>query len=290
MRARFFGQHLLASGLISAPQLLAAVEYQDRNNPRLGSYAVSLGLVTPFEVEQIRALQAREDLRFGEAAVQLKLLTEEQVQEVLAKQDHAHVPLGEALIALGYLSAQQVETAAVEFMAAEEQLEPEVVTIPEDLPLRELAVELFHLTHKLLLRVCDLTSKTERLRVVGDVVPLSDRNAAVALSGAINTTVLLCLPETVAFEVAKRFSGELTPSEQDLENIVCELATILCGNLQSVMAERGTRLQLAPAELVGSRISLPPGRRFALVPFVTHRGQVLVSLSLPSIAASVKAD
>jgi hypothetical protein len=27
---------------------------------------------------------------------------------------------------------------------------------------------------------------------------------------------------------------------------------------------------------------LPPGKRAALVPFLTHRGQVLVSMSLPS--------
>jgi CheY-specific phosphatase CheX len=284
MRARFFGQYLLAHGRVTAPQLLAAVEYQERNDTRLGTCAVGLGLVTPFEVEQIRALQAREDLRFGEAAVKLGLISDQQLQEVLAKQENAHVQLGEAVVALGYLTASEVEAAAAEFLSSEAQIEPEVVTIPDDLPSRELAFELFHLTHKLLLRVCDLTSKTERLRIVQDVLPLSDRNGGIAISGAAQTTVMLSLPDAVAFDVAKRFSGEITPNDRDVDNIVLELVNLLCGNLQSVMAERGVRLQLAEPELLGPRMSLPPGRRVALVPFLTHRGQVLVSMSLPNSA------
>jgi CheY-specific phosphatase CheX len=242
-----------------------------------------MGLVTPFEVEQIRALQAREDLRFGEAAVKLGVLSDAQLQQVLETQQGAHVPLGDAVVALGYLTPEQVEAAAAQFLAAEARLEPEVVTIPDDLPLRDFAFELFHLANKLLLRVCDVTSKTERLRVVEDVLPLSDRNAAVAISGEVETAVMLCLPDAVAIDVAKRYSGELAPPERDVDHIVLELANLLCGNLQSVMAERGVRLKLAEPELLGSRISLPPGKRAALVPFLTHRGQVLVSMSLPSV-------
>jgi CheY-specific phosphatase CheX len=285
MRARFFGQHLLGQGLITAQQLLAAVQYQGRNDTRLGSCAVELGLVTPFEVEQIRAVQAREDLRFGEAAVKLGLLSEGQLEEVLGRQENAHVPLGEAVVALGYLTAPQVEAAAAAFLASEAQIEPEVVTIPDDLPLRELAFELFHLAHKLLLRVCDLTSKTERLRIVHDALPLSDRNGSVTITGTADLTVRLCLPDPVAFDVAKRFSGELEPSARDLDAIVLELVHLLCGNLQSVVAERGMSLQLAAPELLGRRTSLPPGKRVALVPFLTHRGQVLVSMSLPGATA-----
>lgn len=276
---------MLARGLLTAPQLLAAVEYQERYDTRLGSCAVAMGLLTPFEVEQVRAAQAREDLRFGEAAVKLGLLSDAQLEDVLAKQLDAHVPLGDAVVALGFMKAAQVEAAAAEFLAAEAQLEPEVVTIPDDLPLRELAFELFHLAHKLLLRVCDVTSKTERLRVVADVLPLSDHNATVAISGAIATSVTLCLPDAVAVEVAKRFSGELAPPRHAVEQIVLELANLLCGNLQSVMAERGVRLWPADAVLLGSHASLPPGRRAALVPFVTHRGQVLVSMDLPADSA-----
>jgi CheY-specific phosphatase CheX len=281
MTARFFGQYLVAQGVITAPQLLAAVEYQSRNNSRLGELAVALGLATPFEVEQIRALQATEDLRFGEAALKLGVLAADDIERAAAARASGHVQLGEALIALGYLDQKRAEQAAAAFLAAEAELEPEVVTIPADLPRRAVAFELFHLAHKLLLRVCDLTSKTERLRIIRDVLPLSDRNARVAISGAFQGSVLLCLPQAVAFDVAARFSGEIAPDDDAIDAIVAELANLLCGNLQSVLADQGTRIQLGAAEHLAARVSMPPGSRVALVPFVTHRGQILVGLSLP---------
>jgi len=292
MKPRFFGHYLLANGLITAPQLLAAVEYQERNNPRLGELAVSMGLATQFEVEQIHALQATKDLRFGDAAQQLGLLDREKVARAVGAQQDRHLQLGQALAALGYLLPAQVEAAAAEFIAAEARLEPESVTIPEDLPLRRVAFELFHLAHKLLLRVCELPSKTERLRVVSDVVPLSDRNVAVALRGlpapelpdatdGASSSVLLCLPQQIAVDLATRFSGEIAPSDAAVDGVACELTSILCGNLQSVLAEQGARVEVSEPEVVPSRLSLPPGRRMALVPFVTHQGLVLVSLALP---------
>jgi CheY-specific phosphatase CheX len=284
MRARFFGQYLVARGVITAPQLLAAVEYQARNNSKLGEFAVALGLTTPFEIEQIRAFQATEDLRFGEAALKLGVLAPEDIERAASAHETGHVHLGEALIALGYLEPEQVEKAAAAFLAAEAELAPEVLTIPADLPQREVAFELFHLAHKLLLRVCDVASKTERLRVVHDVLPLSDRNARVAISGAIQSSVLLCLPQAIAFDVAARFSGEIAPDEAAIDAIVGEMANLLCGNLRSVLAAQGTHIEIARAEHVGARVSMPPGTRVALVPFLTHRGQALVGLSLPAQA------
>jgi hypothetical protein len=289
MKPRFFGQYLLANGLINAPQLLAAVEYQERNNPRLGELALSMGLATQFEVDQIQALQATHDLRFGEAAQRLGLLECAEVARVLAAQSDRHVLLGHALAALGYLTPTEVEAAAAEFLTKEAQLEPESATIPEDLPLRRVAFELFHLAHKLLLRVCELPSKTERLRVVTDVVPLSDRNVLVTLRGALDpetpaatdTGVLLCVPQQIAVDLATRFSGEIAPAETAVNDVVCELAGILCNNLRSVLAEQGARVEIGEPEVIPSRLSLPPGRRMAVVPFVTHSGLVMVCLALP---------
>jgi CheY-specific phosphatase CheX len=280
MRPRFFGQYLVAGGRVTAPQLLAAVEYQERNNTKLGSCAVALGLATPFEVEQIRALQAKEDLRFGEAAIKLGTLSEADVQRVRAAQQDGHVQLGTALVALGYVREDQVEGWAAEFLTAEARLEPDVVTVPDDLPLRDVAFELFHLAHRLLLRVCDLTSKTERLRVMRDIMPLSDRNARIPITGAIDSTVLLCVPQAIASDMASRYSGDLPPTDAEMEEIVCDLATLLCDNLRSVLAEQGARIEVGSAEPVGSRVSMPPGGSVALVPFITHRGQVLVALTL----------
>ena len=238
-------------------------------------------LATPFEVEQIRALQATEDLLFGEAALRLGILDERDLDRVLASREHSHRHLGEALVTLGYLTREQVEAAAAKFLADEARIEAELVNIPDGLPYRDLAAQLFQLAHKLLLRVCDLGSKTERLRIVTGVLPLSDRNVRMPLSGDVDSAVILSVPDAIAVHLAARFSGELSPSDADIDNVVRELGSLLCRNLESVAAEQGRRLQCGEPERVPARVSLAPGERVALVPFLTHRGQVLVSLALP---------
>ena len=158
-------------------------------------------------------------------------------------------------------------------------------TISAALTHRDLAFELFHLAHKLFLRVCDLASKTERMRIVSVVLPLSDRNVRVAITGAVETSVFLSVPDRIASDMASRFSGEDPPSDEDMDNVVCELGALLCRNLESVIAEQGRRLQCGEPELVAPRVSLPPGRRFAVVPFLTHHGQIVVSFALPPAAS-----
>jgi CheY-specific phosphatase CheX len=279
MRARFFGQYLLARGLVTAPQLLAAVEYQERSNTRVGEHAISRSLLTPFEIEQIRALQTREDLFFGEAAIKLGILTAGQVRDLLADQGEHHVMLGDALAELGYLDPVKTEKALAEFLSAEDALEPEVVTIPEDLPHRYMAFELFHIAHKLLRRAWGLDNKTDRLRVEAGPVTLSDRNACVQITGAAEMQIFVCVPFEIAQEAARELTGELDPVDADRDRIVREFANLLCANLQSILAEQGRRIHIEEAQTLNSRVSLTDDAHASIVTFLTHRGQVHIGMT-----------
>jgi CheY-specific phosphatase CheX len=280
MTARFFGQYLLGEGLITAPQLLAAVEYQDRNNARLGEHAVAMGIATPFEVERILSVQARDDRYFGEAAIALGILTASQVTELLAAQQDAHLQLGEALVDLGYMDPGEVERAASAFLGAEDDRDADSVYLPDEVAGNPVLPELLYLARKMLLRVCNVVSKPEDARIARDVVPLSDRNVRVALTGEYDGSLVLGLPRELAVAAASRFSGERAPTEADLDAIAEELGHILSGNLCSVMAERLRRLQAGAPQLLPERVSTPPGQRVLVVPFVTPHGQVLVCLTL----------
>jgi hypothetical protein len=280
MRPRFFGQYLLTRGLLTAPQLLAAVEYQQRHNAPLGELAERVGIATRFEVEQIRALQLREDRMFGEAAVKLGILSEDQVAQLLVAQQDAHVHLGDAVATLGYMPKEAVDEALSRFLNDEAQLEPDVVTIPDDLPGRELAFELFYLAHKLLRRAWGLENKTDRLRLEQGPIALSDVNARVPLEGSVMATLFVGVPHAIARAQAARFSGEVEPEEHECNDIVREFANVLCANLRSVLAEQGRTLSPGETELVDSRISLEPATRSAVVTYLTHEGQVLVGLTL----------
>lgn len=278
MKTRFFGQYLLARGLITPPQLLAAIEYQQGTNSRLGEHAVALGMVTPFEADQINAFQAKHDSLFGEAAVEMGLMSGEQVDVLVASQESRHLHLGQALLSLGYLERSALDQALSAFLSREAELEPEVVTIPEELPNRDVAFELFYLTHKLLLRVWGLDNKTDRLRMEAGTFTLSDRNARVFCAGALQSEIIVGVPHAVAEQAARRFAGEDGPLDGDVNGIVRQFANIVAENLVSVLAERGRRVTVEPAHLVDSRSTLPPEQAMAVVPYLTHLGQVLVGL------------
>lgn len=279
VRPRFFGQYLLSKGLLTAPQLMAAVEYQEQHNTRLGDHAVARGMLTPFEVERIRALQAHENLFFGEAAIRLGALSTAQVRDLLATQKDAHVRLGDALADLGYLDRPTSDRALVEFLAEEDRIEPEVVSIPEDLPSKDVAFELFHLAHRLLHRVWNLENKTDRVRVETGMVALSDVNARITLSGAIETVVFVCAPHEVARMAATSPYAEVDPSDADMGQAVREFCRVLCANLASVLAEQGQRVAVGEPQMLMSRASTPPGIKASVVAFLTHRGQVFVGMT-----------
>jgi CheY-specific phosphatase CheX len=190
------------------------------------------------------------------------------------------VRLGDALVELDYLDKIQVDHALAEFFDAEDRIEPEVVTIPPDMPGQEIAFELFYLAHKLLLRACDLVSKTEALRIHEGPVSLSERNVRIDVSGAYLGYVVLCVPEEIAEATAARFCGEQEPAEDDIRNVVVELGRLLTANLRSIFAERGQRLVVADPVAIPDQLSLAAGEKLAMVPFLTHQGQVLIGMRL----------
>lgn len=279
VRPRFFGQYLLARGLLTPPQLLAAVEYQEHRNTRLGEHAVARGLLTPFEVERVRSLQVHENLFFGEAAIRLGVLTTVQVRDLLASQKDAHVRLGDALADLGYLDPAASEQALAAFLTEEDRLEPEVVSVPDDLPGRDIAFEVFHLAHRLLRRVWNLENKTDRLRVETGMIALSDRNAKITISGAVESVVFVCVPYEIARAAAVGPNSEVEPEDEDIDQVVGEFCRVLCANLASVLAEQGQRVTVGEPQKLMSRASTPPGVKATVVAFLTHRGQIFVGMT-----------
>ncbi len=279
MRKRFFGQYLLSRGLITAPQLLAAVEYQDKYNSRLGDLGVALGLVTPFEAEQINALQLGDDLRFGEAAVKLGLLTPEQVGEMLATQRDSHVLLGQAIATLHYMDRATLDTSLAEFLAEASQ-DAQGIVIPETIRDQELATVVFDLGHKLLLRAWELPNKPDNVRIEELRLTLSDRNARIDLGGGASGAIMVGVPDAAARKAAKRSAGEAEPSDVSIDAVVLDFASVLCENVASTLAERGRKVQIGFATLLGARATLPPEVRVAVVPYQTHLGQVLIGMSI----------
>lgn len=110
MAAKFLGQFLLERGVITAPQLLAAIEAQRGSNPLLGELAVREGLLDEAQARRINQRQHAEDRRFGDIALEMGLLDQAQLDALLAAQKAGRRMIGELLLEQGALDAERLDS------------------------------------------------------------------------------------------------------------------------------------------------------------------------------------
>lgn len=109
MTAKFLGQFLLERGVITAQQLLAAIEAQRASNPLLGELAVREGLLDAAQARRINQRQHVEDRRFGDIALELGVLDQAQLDALLAAQKAQRKMLGQVLLEQGAVDAGRLE-------------------------------------------------------------------------------------------------------------------------------------------------------------------------------------
>lgn len=278
-RTRFFGEYLLAQGLISSEQLLAAVEFQGRNNPRLGELATSLGLVTEEDAERINREQQGEDLLFGEAAVRLGLLTVTQLEEILVAQEDGHVRLGEVITSLGFLDAATIQSALSDYLAEESIRINRPPSIPVDFQSHPLLLSVAEFAPKMLLRSWHLQSKPERLRVTYEAANLSDINAvARVVTEAQEYRLLLGAPYAAVHKVSQRLVAAADPTPQQRQEVVCEFLDLLSSHVASASSEHGMRVHIEAAQPAPSHLHVPEGGAAVFAPQLSHLGRILVGL------------
>ncbi len=278
MHIRFFGQFLLSQGIITAPQLVAALEHQEEHNIRLGEHAVALGYLTEAQADRVNARQATKDIQFGEAAIDMGLLTQEQVDALLTEQRSHHVMLGEALEALGFVTGEQIEDALAEFMREQAKYAELAIAVPPEFPMRGIASRLLDLAGKQMFRLWGVRNKPGAMELQQGTITLSDRNAEVKISGQFSTSFLLAVPEAVARRAVERVTGATEATPEELDDVVRELANVICGNLVALLAAEGKAADIEPPETVSARHDLEGGKALVMS-FLTLEGQAFVALT-----------
>jgi hypothetical protein len=106
-----FGLYLKKKGIISAEQLVAAIEIQLATIPKIGQIALEEGIISPREIfDVLRAQSASPNVRFGDLAIELGLMTRDDLMRLLMIQADRKRPIAEILVAQGVLSQQQVDS------------------------------------------------------------------------------------------------------------------------------------------------------------------------------------
>jgi hypothetical protein len=111
-----FGLYLKKKGVVTAEQLVAALEAQLATMPRIGQLALEEGLISPREIfDVLRAQRESPDVRFGDLAIEMGLMTRDELMRLLMIQADRKRQLAEVFVAEGMLSQQRVDEEMAEF-------------------------------------------------------------------------------------------------------------------------------------------------------------------------------
>jgi hypothetical protein len=111
-----FAVYLKNKGIISAEQLVAALEAQLATLPRIGQLALEEGIISPRDIFDVLLAQRKSpDVRFGELAIEMRLMTRSDLMRLLMIQADRKRPLADVFVTEGILSEGQVAQAMAKF-------------------------------------------------------------------------------------------------------------------------------------------------------------------------------
>jgi hypothetical protein len=117
-----FGLYLKNKGVISAEQLVSAIETQHKSLVPIGQLALEEGIISPREIfDVLRAQREEPTMRFGDLAVEMGLVTRDDVMRLLMLQSDRKSAIADILIKQGALTKEQAAVEMAEFRRAANQ-------------------------------------------------------------------------------------------------------------------------------------------------------------------------
>lgn len=153
MSAKFLGQFLLERGVITAPQLLAAIDAQRASNPLLGELAVRQGLLDDAQARRINQRQRVEDRRFGDIALEMGVLDQAQLDALLDTQKAGRKLIGQVLVEQGVIDAGRLDAELALHRSGQDQARDTLDRVVASHPLGGLATSTIDLCARLFPRM-----------------------------------------------------------------------------------------------------------------------------------------
>lgn len=276
---RFFGQYLVATGVVDQAALDQALTQQAAVNIPLGALALSRGLLSERQVLAIHTEQRRTDKKFGELAVMLGFLRRAQVDELLRDQAEAHLLVGEALVQQGRIERAALDEAFSAYKREQAVLEDKLKRAIQQTAAPSLVNAAADVTARMLLRMGKLPAKLAGVEPGGRLPPL-DHVYVQPVEGDRPFTYVLALAARDVlgcsrFMLEPLKSGELPTTVGPLAlDVTKELVLAVVGQMCGRLAGEGWRLTPGLPELADA----PP-------PF--DGDHVVVDLVLPHGRAAV---
>jgi hypothetical protein len=291
MPINFFGQYLVAKGIITAETLAKAVGMQESVNRNFGQTAQLVGLLTSEEVSRISRAQRTQDMLFGDMAVKLGLLSADQVARILALQKHNHLYIGEALVRIGALDREHLETFLEEFKRERASFTTTGLELPDEIPWPDFCLIVGDVSHKILSRIALLTFKPGECELVNRI---EGNSIAVAIdfAGDITARYYITFPLFVRKKIAiAMISDDHVPSDtamcanKSINETIVSFVTIIGDNIISRAAAAGIRIVTINSEIIDhdDDIMLPAATTALLFPVYFPTGEWIdIALILPA--------
>ncbi|MEA2098508.1 MAG: chemotaxis protein CheX [Campylobacterota bacterium] len=250
MTIKFFGHYLLNNGCITEEQLVEAVNYQTQNNSTLGELAVEKGFIKLKEANKINDKQRALDKRFGDVAISLGLLTETQIDELIALQKKNKVFFGEVLLLKNFISKDELDK---ELCIFNEEQNIEVQKIDDQIETmdnKELIKHSINVLQTLFLRVIHDNIKLVKIYPVSSVTS-TDTISLQKMMGEENLDFALQAEDSVAINITSEYLKiPYTEMDEMVLDVLSEFVNVVLGNIAVKLSSDNIVVDLTPPNII----------------------------------------
>ena len=247
MTTMFFGQYLLAKGVIDREGLLDALDRQRRSNHSLPELAVQHGLI-----DRRRANSIMVHYRMSDAPIEVILeedggLGPEQVKRLQHKQRSSWLRIGAALVEGGHLSEEAIAANLEDYRSLESATDQKIHEAMRHLPDSDAVSACVELTVFHFSRVSGRPAKLESVSVEPDVLEDGLQRFSQRIFGDGDYTIAVDLPPELIASLARGMLGFDVESGTETEaDAVGEVVNLIGGNACTRIEQFGNLLRPEP--------------------------------------------
>jgi hypothetical protein len=243
----FFGQYLLAKGVIDRDALLDALDRQRRSNRSLPDLAVQEGLIERSRASAIMAQYRMSDDPIEEILAASGGLDDDQIRRLQSKQRSSWLRIGAALVEGGHLSDEAIAANLEDFRSLESAADQEIREAMRHLPNADAVGACVELTMFHFGRVSGRPTKLGSITREPDALEDGRQRFSQRIVGDGDYTIALDLPPVLIAAVARGMLGfDVDPGTETEADAVCEVINLIGGNACTRIEQFGQVLRPEP--------------------------------------------
>jgi len=247
MATMFFGQYLLAKGVIDRNALLEALDRQRRSNLSLPELAVQDGLIDQSRAEAIMAQYRMSDDSMEEILAGAGGLHTDQIRRLQSKQRSSWLRIGAALVEGGHLNDDEIGSNLQDFRSLESAADQEIREAMQHLPNADAVGACVELTMFHFGRVSGRLTKLGSITMAPDHLDAGRQRFSQRIVGDGEYTIAVDFPPPLISAVAKGMLGfDIEPGTETEADAVCEVINLIGGNACTRIEQFGQVLRPEP--------------------------------------------